>query len=158
MAEEKLTKTTTKNTTKTSEKADNVKKDTLKATPSTKKTTTNEVSSSKQKVEKSALKTTTIKENNIVNEAKIVAKSEEKVENLANKSKIEIKTSKKVINGKKIKVILVKSPIGYRKDQLRTCKALGLGKMNSSNILPDNPCIRGMIFKVKHLIKVEEIN
>ena len=54
-------------------------------------------------------------------------------------------------------VTLVKSTIGCLKDQQATVKALGLRKVNSTVIKPDNPCIRGMIFKVKHLVKVEEI-
>ena len=61
-------------------------------------------------------------------------------------------------NVKMIRVTLVKSTIGYNGDQARTCKALGLGKLNSSHDLPDNACVRGMIFKVKHLVKVEELN
>ena len=35
--------------------------------------------------------------------------------------------------------------------------ALGLNKLNSSNELPDNQAVRGMIFKIKHLVRVEEI-
>ncbi len=61
-------------------------------------------------------------------------------------------------NTKRLLVTLIKSPIGYNVSQKRTVKALGLGKLNSSNELVDNPAIRGMIFKVKHLVKVEEIN
>ena len=60
-------------------------------------------------------------------------------------------------NKKKIRVVLVKSPIGFSKDQKRTVTALGLNKLNSSNELPDNDAVRGMIFKVKHLVRVEEI-
>lgn len=59
---------------------------------------------------------------------------------------------------KKLLVTLVKSPIGYNHTQRKTLKSLGLGKLNSSNELVDNDSIRGMIFKVKHLVKVEEIN
>ena len=55
----------------------------------------------------------------------------------------------------KVKITLVKSPIGYKKDQKATLEALGLGKMNSSVIHEENDCIKGMIFKVKHLVKVE---
>ena len=55
-----------------------------------------------------------------------------------------------------LKITLVRSTIGALKDQQATGKALGLHKMNSSVIKPDNPCVRGMIFKVKHLVKVEE--
>lgn len=58
---------------------------------------------------------------------------------------------------KKLRVTLVKSPIGYKADQRRTVVALGLNKLNSSNELPDNGAVRGMIFKIKHLVRVEEI-
>lgn len=56
-----------------------------------------------------------------------------------------------------LKITLVKSTIGALKDQLATIQALGLRKINSTVVKPDNDCIRGMIFKVKHLIKVEEV-
>ena len=56
-----------------------------------------------------------------------------------------------------LKVTLVRSPIGYEKSQGVTCRALGLTKTNSFNILPDNASVRGAIFKVKHLVKVEEL-
>ena len=56
----------------------------------------------------------------------------------------------------KIKVQLVKSPIGYAKDQKATVEALGLRKMNSVAEHEDNDCIRGMIKKVSHLVKVLE--
>jgi large subunit ribosomal protein L30 len=58
----------------------------------------------------------------------------------------------------KLKITWKKSSIGYAKDQKQTIKALGLRKLNSSVIQEDNPCIRGMIFKVKHLVEVEEVN
>jgi large subunit ribosomal protein L30 len=54
----------------------------------------------------------------------------------------------------KVKIQLVKSPIGYAQDQKDTVKALGLGKMNSVVIHEDNDCIRGMVRKVTHLVKV----
>ena len=57
---------------------------------------------------------------------------------------------------KKLKITLVKSPISSLKDQQATVAALGLHKLNSSSIQPDNACTRGKIFKVKHLVKVEE--
>ena len=56
-----------------------------------------------------------------------------------------------------LKITLVKSTIGALEDQKATVKALGLRKTNSTVVKPDNACIRGMIFKVKHLVKVEEI-
>lgn len=58
---------------------------------------------------------------------------------------------------KKLKLTQVKSQIGRKYDQDRTLKALGLGKIGKSNELPDNDSVRGMIFKVKHLIEVEEL-
>ncbi|MBL8146097.1 MAG: 50S ribosomal protein L30 [Anaerolineae bacterium] len=59
---------------------------------------------------------------------------------------------------KSVKVTLVKSPIGYRRDQGDTVKALGLRKMNSTVVVKDTPAIRGMINKVIHLVKVEEVS
>lgn len=59
---------------------------------------------------------------------------------------------------KKLRVTLVKSIIGAKEDQKRTVDALGLRKLNFTKEIVDNPQVRGMIFKVKHLVKVEEIN
>ncbi|HRW78389.1 MAG TPA: 50S ribosomal protein L30, partial [Candidatus Sabulitectum sp.] len=50
-----------------------------------------------------------------------------------------------------------RSAIGRQSGQKKTLEALGLGKMNSSRVHNDSPQIRGMIFKVKHLVKVEEV-
>ncbi len=58
---------------------------------------------------------------------------------------------------KTLRVTQVKSSIGYKKDQLATLKALGLGKIGRSVEQVDNESVRGMIFKVKHLVEVEEI-
>ncbi|MDO4567789.1 MAG: 50S ribosomal protein L30 [Clostridia bacterium] len=55
-----------------------------------------------------------------------------------------------------LKITLVKSTIGALKDQQATVAALGLRKLNQTVVKPDNACTRGMIFKVKHLVKVEE--
>lgn len=56
-----------------------------------------------------------------------------------------------------LKVTLVKSTIGSKKDQIDTVAALGLTKIRSEKIHNDTPQIRGMVKKVKHLVKVEEI-
>ena len=56
-----------------------------------------------------------------------------------------------------LKVTLVKSVIGSKKDQIATVEALGLKKIRDSKEHADNPQIRGMINKVCHLVKVEEI-
>ncbi len=57
----------------------------------------------------------------------------------------------------KIKVTLVKSTIGCLENQKANVKALGLNKVGASRIHDDNPVIRGMIFKVSHMVKVEEV-
>jgi large subunit ribosomal protein L30 len=57
----------------------------------------------------------------------------------------------------KIKVIQTKSVIDRPKGQKRTVEALGLGRPNWEIIHNDTPQIRGMINKVAHLVKVEEI-
>lgn len=56
----------------------------------------------------------------------------------------------------KVKVTLVKSPIGAIPKQRRTVEALGLTKMQKTVELPDNAATRGMIQQVRHLVKVEE--
>ena len=58
---------------------------------------------------------------------------------------------------KKLKITLVKSPIGYSYDQKDTVKRLGLKRMHQSVIKEDIPQIRGMVRKVRHLVSVEEI-
>ena len=58
---------------------------------------------------------------------------------------------------KKIKVTYTKSSIGFNKNQAKVLEALGLTKLNDTNILPDNASVRGAIFKVKHLVSVEEV-
>lgn len=63
---------------------------------------------------------------------------------------------KKTTPGKALRVTLVKSPIGYTKDQKATVRALGLRRMNQTVEHIDTPALRGMLTKVGHLIKVEE--
>jgi len=57
----------------------------------------------------------------------------------------------------KIKVTLVKSIIGSEKGQKATVEALGIKKLNHSVEHEATPAIMGMVNKVKHLVKVEEI-
>lgn len=59
---------------------------------------------------------------------------------------------------KTIKITQVRSIIDKSFDQKRTIKALGLGRVNKVVIKKDTPQIRGMIEKVKHLVKFEVIN
>ena len=56
-----------------------------------------------------------------------------------------------------LKVTLVKSPIGCVPKHKRTVEALGLKKVNKTVEMPDNDAVRGMIWHVRHLVKVEEI-
>ena len=57
----------------------------------------------------------------------------------------------------KIKVTLVKSPIGAVPKARATVEALVLKKVNASNVLPNTDATKGMIQKVRHLVKVEEV-
>lgn len=57
----------------------------------------------------------------------------------------------------KLKVTLIKSPIGSVPKHKATVEALGLKKLNKTVELPDNEAVRGMIWHVRHLVKVEEI-
>ena len=56
----------------------------------------------------------------------------------------------------KLKVTLVKSPIGCVPKHRRTVEALGLKKVNKTVELPDNAADRGMVNPVSYLVKVEE--
>lgn len=58
--------------------------------------------------------------------------------------------------GNMLKITLVKSTIGCLENQKKTVEALGLKKIRSFKVLPDNEAVRGMIFTVKHLITVEK--
>ena len=63
---------------------------------------------------------------------------------------------KKKASGRTLRVTLVKSPIGYKKDQKATVHALGLRRMNQTVEHNDSPAVRGMLDKISHLIRVEE--
>ncbi|MDR1558939.1 MAG: 50S ribosomal protein L30 [Clostridiales bacterium] len=56
-----------------------------------------------------------------------------------------------------LKVTLLRSTIGSKPKQRKTIEALGLGKINSVKLHKDNGAIRGMLRKVSHMVKVEEI-
>lgn len=55
-----------------------------------------------------------------------------------------------------IRVTQIGSPIGRPQDQRQTLVGLGLNKMHRSRELEDTPSVRGMVAKVKHLVRVEE--
>ena len=57
---------------------------------------------------------------------------------------------------KKIKVTQTGSPIGRTDDQVATLVGLGLNKRHRSRVLEDTPAVRGMINKVRHLVRTEE--
>jgi large subunit ribosomal protein L30 len=59
---------------------------------------------------------------------------------------------------KTLRVTQVRSSVSCPKDQGQTLKALGLRKMHQTVEQVDNPCVRGMLFKVRHLVEVEEID
>jgi large subunit ribosomal protein L30 len=58
---------------------------------------------------------------------------------------------------KKLRITYAKSAIGYKEDQKRTIRALGLNKLQQTVEHEDTAVIRGMIHKVSHLISVEEV-
>ena len=55
----------------------------------------------------------------------------------------------------RVKVTQIASPIGRRHDQRETLIGLGLNRLNRSRVLEDTPSVRGMIAKVRHLMRVE---
>ncbi|MBB5174968.1 50S ribosomal protein L30 [Texcoconibacillus texcoconensis] len=59
---------------------------------------------------------------------------------------------------KKLEITLTRSLIGRPGDQRQTVEALGLRKVNHSVVQEDNSAIRGMVNKVSHLVKVNEID
>lgn len=61
------------------------------------------------------------------------------------------KTTEKVI-----RVTLVRSPIGYTKDQRATAQALGLRRLHQTVEHKDTPAVRGMIHKIVHLVQIEK--
>ncbi len=60
-------------------------------------------------------------------------------------------------NSGKVQVTQIGSKLGRKSDQEATLIGLGLNKMNRTKVLEDTPSIRGMINKVQHLVKVEQL-
>ena len=58
--------------------------------------------------------------------------------------------------GKRLKITLLRSPIGFNKTQAATVRGIGLRRLNHSVELVDTPETRGMIHKVRHLVAVSE--
>jgi large subunit ribosomal protein L30 len=63
------------------------------------------------------------------------------------------KTAKK--DGR-LRITLVRSPIGYPERQKKTVRALGLHRMHETIETTDNAAVRGMIAKISHLVRIEE--
>ena len=60
-------------------------------------------------------------------------------------------------NAKTVRITLVRSPLGYSQRHKATVRALGLRRMHQSVEQQDTPQLRGMVAKVAHLVKVEEL-
>lgn len=58
---------------------------------------------------------------------------------------------------RRLRITLVRSPIGYSQRQRRTLRTLGLRHVNDVVEWPDTPVVRGMLDKVSHLVRVEEV-
>jgi large subunit ribosomal protein L30 len=65
------------------------------------------------------------------------------------------KTNSTAGEGKRLKITLVKSPIGFDKKQKMVVQSMGLRRIRHTIELPDTPETRGMILKVRHLVTVE---
>ncbi len=59
-------------------------------------------------------------------------------------------------SGKRLKVTLVRSTIGFNETQFKTVEGMGLRRIRHTVELPDTPETRGMIHKVRHLVEVDE--
>ncbi len=58
---------------------------------------------------------------------------------------------------KRLKITQVKSGIGYPRWAKATLRALGIRRMHQTVQQPDNPAIRGMVVRIRHLVKVDEV-
>ena len=116
------------------------------------KTTTKTTAAKKTTTPKAATKTTTTAKKTTTKKVEEV-----KVEAPVVEVKAEVKKTVKKNTVPMLKITLVKSASGRLEKQQRTLVALGLTKINSVTVKPDNAQTRGMIFVVKHLVKVESV-
>ena len=58
---------------------------------------------------------------------------------------------------RKLRIQQIKSASGHKQDQHATIRALGIRKLNQTVEHTDTPQIRGMVFKVRHLVRMEEV-
>ena len=66
------------------------------------------------------------------------------------------KTTKRTEAARKVRIKLVRSPIGFNKTQAATVEGMGLRRLGHTVELADTPATRGMILKVRHLVEVAE--
>ena len=66
------------------------------------------------------------------------------------------KTTKKAEEARKVRITLVRSPIGFNKTQAATVQGMGLRRIGHTIELSDTPATRGMIHNVRHLVEVAE--
>ena len=60
------------------------------------------------------------------------------------------------VSAKRLRITLIRSPIGFTRTQAATVTGMGLRRLNHSVELADTPETRGMIHKVRHLVTVQE--
>ena len=65
-------------------------------------------------------------------------------------------SAKRKTSTKTLKITQVRSQIGCQKRQRLVLAGLGLGRIGRTVTKPDDPCIRGMVAKIPHLVRVEE--
>jgi large subunit ribosomal protein L30 len=66
------------------------------------------------------------------------------------------KTTKQSGAARKVRITLVKSTIGFNRNQAKVVEGIGLRRLGHTVELPDTPAVRGMIHKVRHLVTVSE--
>lgn len=57
-----------------------------------------------------------------------------------------------------LSIKLVKSLAGRQKDQIKVAYSLGLRKIGSTTVQPDNPSTRGKVFKLRHIVEVSNVD
>lgn len=146
----------TKKTAKKAETSVEPKKAAPKKTTTTaKKATTAKTAEKKTATAKTAApKATTAKKTTATKTVKKAAPKAEEVK-VEEVKVVEKKETKNV--GPMLRIKLVKSINGRLEKQIKTVKALGLHKVGSETVKPDNAQTRGMIFVVKHLVSVESV-
>lgn len=152
-AAEKPKKSAPKKTTKKAEGETAVKKTATKKTAAKAK---GEVKAAKKTVKKTAAKAEKAEvqvQAPRMHHGKVVVESKTPIYKVKNQKG----QAPYVISDESVKVTLIKSTIGCLEKQKATVAALGLKKPGSSKIFKVSPALNGMLFKVRHLVKVEEV-